>query len=220
MASSVPTRGRVTVSSADRVPQQPTQALARDGKNPEAAHAADCPRPARHTVVTRSSFPTGVRHAAITPVRRPRLDPAWSTGRSKTWASGARPTRSTRLVSQQLRRAFGRAYSIRDERGYGYFAGLHGLPLPSYCPHHTLLLPALAPRPALLLRARAPRPRTRCRPAVVGLDVAGVAPRRRPGRVPQDARAGQHQPVGDRPGPPCRHRPATASGTTPTTAGH
>lgn len=41
-----------------------------------------------------------------------------------------------------LRRAFGRAYVIRDERGYGYFAGLHGLPLPSYCPHHTpLFLP-------------------------------------------------------------------------------
>jgi len=38
-----------------------------------------------------------------------------------------------------LRRAFGRAYGIRDERGYGYFAGLHGLPLPSWCPHHTLL---------------------------------------------------------------------------------
>ncbi|MEO5851923.1 MAG: tyrosinase family protein [Nocardioides sp.] len=38
-----------------------------------------------------------------------------------------------------LRRAFGRAYGIRDERGYGHFAGLHGLPLPAWCPHHTLL---------------------------------------------------------------------------------
>jgi tyrosinase len=38
-----------------------------------------------------------------------------------------------------LRRAFGRAYRIRDERGYGHFAGLHGLPLPAWCPHHTLL---------------------------------------------------------------------------------
>jgi tyrosinase len=38
-----------------------------------------------------------------------------------------------------LRRAFARAYDIRDERGYGYFAGVHGLPLPSHCPHHTLL---------------------------------------------------------------------------------
>jgi tyrosinase len=34
-----------------------------------------------------------------------------------------------------LRRAFSRAYGIRDERGYAYFAGLHGLPLPSYCAH-------------------------------------------------------------------------------------
>ena len=41
-----------------------------------------------------------------------------------------------------LQRAFARAYSIRDERGYGYFAGVHGLPLPSWCPHHTpLFLP-------------------------------------------------------------------------------
>lgn len=38
-----------------------------------------------------------------------------------------------------LRRAFARAYTIGDERGYGYFAGLHGLPLPSYCEHNTLL---------------------------------------------------------------------------------
>ena len=38
-----------------------------------------------------------------------------------------------------LRRAFARAYSIRDERGYGYFASLHGLPIPGYCPHNTLL---------------------------------------------------------------------------------
>jgi tyrosinase len=38
-----------------------------------------------------------------------------------------------------LRSAFARAYAISDERGYGYFAGLHGLPLPSFCPHGTLL---------------------------------------------------------------------------------
>jgi tyrosinase len=36
-----------------------------------------------------------------------------------------------------LQRAFGRSYGIHDERGYAYFAGLHGLPLPSWCPHHT-----------------------------------------------------------------------------------
>lgn len=38
-----------------------------------------------------------------------------------------------------LRRAFARSYGIRDERGYTYFAGLHGLPLPTSCPHATLL---------------------------------------------------------------------------------
>ena len=41
-----------------------------------------------------------------------------------------------------LRQAFARAYAIRDERGYGYFAGLHGLPLPTYCAHNSpLFLP-------------------------------------------------------------------------------
>ena len=41
-----------------------------------------------------------------------------------------------------LRAAFARAYDIRDERGYGYFAGLHGLPLPNECPHNRpLFLP-------------------------------------------------------------------------------
>ncbi|MEU4560113.1 tyrosinase family protein [Actinoplanes sp. NPDC023936] len=41
-----------------------------------------------------------------------------------------------------LRAAFARAYGIRDERGYGYFAGLHGLPLPNECPHNRpLFLP-------------------------------------------------------------------------------
>jgi len=38
-----------------------------------------------------------------------------------------------------LQQAFARAYQIRDERGYAYFAGLHGLPLPSYCAHNTRL---------------------------------------------------------------------------------
>jgi len=41
-----------------------------------------------------------------------------------------------------LQGAFTRAYAIRDERGYGFFAGVHGLPLPSYCAHNTpLFLP-------------------------------------------------------------------------------
>jgi tyrosinase len=38
-----------------------------------------------------------------------------------------------------LQRAFVRAYGIRDERGFGHHAGIHGLPLPAWCPHHTLL---------------------------------------------------------------------------------
>ncbi|MGI9000478.1 MAG: tyrosinase family protein [Pseudonocardia sp.] len=38
-----------------------------------------------------------------------------------------------------LRAAFAAAYGLSDDRGYGYFAGLHGLPLPSYCQHGTLL---------------------------------------------------------------------------------
>jgi tyrosinase len=41
-----------------------------------------------------------------------------------------------------LRLAFALAYEIRDERGHGFFAGLHGLPLPSYCTHNNeLFLP-------------------------------------------------------------------------------
>src|SRR5918993_4135379 len=35
--------------------------------------------------------------------------------------------------------AFAAAYELGDERGYGYLAGLHGLPLPSYCEHGTSL---------------------------------------------------------------------------------
>jgi tyrosinase len=43
---------------------------------------------------------------------------------------------------QALRDAFGRSYEIGDDRGYAYYAGLHGLPLPSYCEHGTnLFLP-------------------------------------------------------------------------------
>jgi tyrosinase len=35
-----------------------------------------------------------------------------------------------------LRAAFTTVMGISDERGYQYFAGLHGLPLPGYCVHH------------------------------------------------------------------------------------
>jgi tyrosinase len=41
-----------------------------------------------------------------------------------------------------LRGAYRAAMSISDERGFSFWAGLHGLPLPKYCEHHTdLFLP-------------------------------------------------------------------------------
>lgn len=38
-----------------------------------------------------------------------------------------------------LREAFNAAYGLSDNRGYAFYAGLHGLPLPMYCQHGTLL---------------------------------------------------------------------------------
>jgi tyrosinase len=38
-----------------------------------------------------------------------------------------------------LREAFAAMYGLRDERGYAFHAGVHGLPLPTYCPHGTML---------------------------------------------------------------------------------
>lgn len=41
-----------------------------------------------------------------------------------------------------LRAAFSAAYGLSDDRGYAFYAGLHGLPLPIYCQHGTpLFLP-------------------------------------------------------------------------------
>ncbi len=40
---------------------------------------------------------------------------------------------------QTLRRAFAAVQVIGDDRGYGYWAGIHGLPLPTYCQHGTRL---------------------------------------------------------------------------------
>jgi tyrosinase len=41
-----------------------------------------------------------------------------------------------------LRQGFESLYGLRDERGYGFLAGVHGLPLPVYCEHGTdLFLP-------------------------------------------------------------------------------
>src|SRR2546428_5170623 len=36
-----------------------------------------------------------------------------------------------------FRRAFGAVEAIGDDRGFGHWAGLHGLPLPMYCQHGT-----------------------------------------------------------------------------------
>ena len=36
-----------------------------------------------------------------------------------------------------LRAAFNAAYGLSDDRGYAFYAGLHGLPLPIYCQHGT-----------------------------------------------------------------------------------
>lgn len=38
-----------------------------------------------------------------------------------------------------LRDGFAAAYQLSDDRGYAFYAGLHGLPLPSYCQHGTSL---------------------------------------------------------------------------------
>jgi tyrosinase len=46
------------------------------------------------------------------------------------------------LSSEQLatlRRAFTAAQAIGDDRGYGHWAGIHGLPLPMYCMHGSRL---------------------------------------------------------------------------------
>lgn len=40
---------------------------------------------------------------------------------------------------QMLREAFGAVQALGDDRGYGHWAGIHGLPLPMYCQHGTRL---------------------------------------------------------------------------------
>ena len=40
---------------------------------------------------------------------------------------------------ETLRRAFGAVQAIGDDRGYGHWAGIHGLPLPMYCQHGSRL---------------------------------------------------------------------------------
>src|SRR4051812_46302186 len=50
-----------------------------------------------------------------------------------------------KMTAQQvgaLRQANAQSKQINDDRGFNFWAGLHGLPLPMYCQHHTeLFLP-------------------------------------------------------------------------------
>jgi len=39
----------------------------------------------------------------------------------------------------ELREAFEASYQLGDDRGYGFLAGIHGLPLPVYCQHGSIL---------------------------------------------------------------------------------
>jgi tyrosinase len=39
----------------------------------------------------------------------------------------------------ELSEAFEAAYQLGDDRGFGFYAGIHGLPLPTYCEHGTAL---------------------------------------------------------------------------------
>jgi tyrosinase len=50
---------------------------------------------------------------------------------------GASTLSATELAD--IREAFAAAYQLSDDRGYGYYAGLHGLPLPISCSHGTSL---------------------------------------------------------------------------------
>jgi tyrosinase len=40
----------------------------------------------------------------------------------------------------ELREAFEASYQLGDDRGYGFLAGIHGLPLPVYCQHGSILV--------------------------------------------------------------------------------
>src|SRR4051794_11409962 len=51
-------------------------------------------------------------------------------------------TKLTHAQLTALRQAFAEMQQLGDERGFQHWAGLHGLPLPMYCQHHTdLFLP-------------------------------------------------------------------------------
>jgi len=54
---------------------------------------------------------------------------------------GVRSNASTLTAAElsDLRDAFTAAYGLSDDRGYAFYAGVHGLPLPTYCEHGSLL---------------------------------------------------------------------------------
>lgn len=60
---------------------------------------------------------------------------------AKGVAVGVRKSAATLSATEltDLRDAFAAAYGLSDDRGYAFYAGLHGLPLPTYCQHGTVL---------------------------------------------------------------------------------
>jgi tyrosinase len=57
---------------------------------------------------------------------------------------GVRKSAATLSAAEvtDLQDAFATVYQLRDDRGYAFYAGVHGLPLPVYCEHGTpLFLP-------------------------------------------------------------------------------
>ena len=51
----------------------------------------------------------------------------------------------------RLRVAFDKFMKIKDDRGYGYWAGIHGLPLPISCVHGEVFVPGIDPNFRLFL---------------------------------------------------------------------
>jgi tyrosinase len=69
-----------------------------------------------------------------------------ATAHEQSATSQARALRNRKNVANlspsqlaTLRQAFAAAEAISDDRGFGHWAGLHGLPLPMYCQHGTRL---------------------------------------------------------------------------------
>jgi len=52
------------------------------------------------------------------------------------------PDKMTRRQLTDYRKALARSMALNDDRGFQHWGGIHGLPLPMYCQHHTdLFLP-------------------------------------------------------------------------------